>query len=359
MKISVHPDYENDSIYVAFSDDAFQEGKVAKTVRVSECISIDLGPDEELIGIDVLSASATVGSLSDLAVDTLIGVKEASELLGVKRPNFIRDFADRPDFPRPVAELATGRIWLKSQVEAYSKDRRRSRRKRVQVPAVSEILADLLTSDELSIRHGALAYYRSNLLLSEPHPPSIEDILAGSLEEDERAILKGQGDAESYIEAAYWIYTKYSEALKSYLCRFVSVDRAEEIKRDSFVLTLRAMQQGSIDLREQPLTRWLLSTAQSLLPDGVAPDTAQPARGLSDPLETLVKAKLYQAAMTDYEQSRAQLQNEAFVLHYLSEWTADEFVPASHSPEEALASARAQIDFRNRLAKVNKQLGSI
>ena len=33
---------------------------------------------------------------------------------------------DQPDFPRPVVELATGRVWLKSQVQSYLTLRRAS-----------------------------------------------------------------------------------------------------------------------------------------------------------------------------------------------------------------------------------------
>ncbi len=78
------------------------------------------------MGIDLISASRTVGDLSQLALDTLVGVKEASEILGVRKPNFIRDYANKPGFPRPVAELATGRVWMKSQIEGYARRKKRS-----------------------------------------------------------------------------------------------------------------------------------------------------------------------------------------------------------------------------------------
>jgi uncharacterized protein len=43
--------------------------------------------------------------------DDLVGVKEAADLFGVKRSNFVRDIAARADFPTPVADLASTRVW--------------------------------------------------------------------------------------------------------------------------------------------------------------------------------------------------------------------------------------------------------
>ena len=40
-------------------------------------------------------------------------------MASVKKPNFVRDIASRADFPKPVGVLASGRIWRKSEVEAF------------------------------------------------------------------------------------------------------------------------------------------------------------------------------------------------------------------------------------------------
>lgn len=57
-------------------------------------------------------------------VDRLMGTKEAARCLGVLPPNFVRDWASRADFPAPVANLSSGRVWLASDVERYETRRR-------------------------------------------------------------------------------------------------------------------------------------------------------------------------------------------------------------------------------------------
>ncbi len=56
-----------------------------------------------------------------------MGTREAARFLGVRPPNFVRDWAARPDFPAPLATLASGRVWLAADVEAYAAARRSPR----------------------------------------------------------------------------------------------------------------------------------------------------------------------------------------------------------------------------------------
>lgn len=49
----------------------------------------------------------------------LVGTKEAAALFGVRPSNFVRDWANRDDFPKPVATLARGRLWAREDVETY------------------------------------------------------------------------------------------------------------------------------------------------------------------------------------------------------------------------------------------------
>jgi len=53
-----------------------------------------------------------------------MGTREAARFLGVRPPNFVRDWASRPDFPSPLATLSSGRVWLASAVEEYAAGRR-------------------------------------------------------------------------------------------------------------------------------------------------------------------------------------------------------------------------------------------
>ena len=128
MKITVQADRENDQLYVALSEHALDAGSVARSVRVTDDIALDFDSADKLVGIDIMNASEHLDSgVENIEFNELVGVKEAAALVGVQRSNFVRDYADKPDFPRPVVELATGRVWLKSQVEEYRRNRKISR----------------------------------------------------------------------------------------------------------------------------------------------------------------------------------------------------------------------------------------
>lgn len=50
-----------------------------------------------------------------------MGVVEIARLLGVSRQRVNRIMHIYPDFPRPVKELAMGRVWDQSEVEEWVK----------------------------------------------------------------------------------------------------------------------------------------------------------------------------------------------------------------------------------------------
>lgn len=54
----------------------------------------------------------------------LVGTREAARLVGVRPPNFVRDWAGDPAFPAPVARLACGRVWRASDVIDFVATRR-------------------------------------------------------------------------------------------------------------------------------------------------------------------------------------------------------------------------------------------
>lgn len=98
-----------------------RRGAVARSIRVAEDIVLDLDERSHLIGIELLNASARL-DVDDLETGTreiIAGVKEAAEMLRVEKSNFVRDYANKPDFPAPIAELASGRFWLRSAIEQY------------------------------------------------------------------------------------------------------------------------------------------------------------------------------------------------------------------------------------------------
>jgi predicted DNA-binding transcriptional regulator AlpA len=51
----------------------------------------------------------------------LAGVAEIAALLGVSRQRVDQLVREHADFPKPVAELAAGRIWLKPEVVAWAR----------------------------------------------------------------------------------------------------------------------------------------------------------------------------------------------------------------------------------------------
>jgi predicted DNA-binding transcriptional regulator AlpA len=131
MHVVIHDDRENDLCYIALSPDALKAGAVARSVPATDDVTLDFGFDGRLLGIDVSSASRLLGPDRGVAsTDQLVGVKEAASLIGVRPSNFVRDHASRGDFPSPVAELATGRVWLRSAIIAYIESRENVNRRR-------------------------------------------------------------------------------------------------------------------------------------------------------------------------------------------------------------------------------------
>jgi uncharacterized protein YuzE len=107
-------------LYIAFRD-KLEKGEVAKTKELMPGVYGDFDSDDYLIGIEIVNTKRALGvAASDLRLSgELLGVKEAAELAGKDRANFLRDLASRPDFPRPVAHLASGQLWLSTDVERY------------------------------------------------------------------------------------------------------------------------------------------------------------------------------------------------------------------------------------------------
>lgn len=75
-----------------------------------------------LAGDDVL--------LSVEVTPQLVGVTEAAEILGWDRRR-VATYVSRGAFPEPVAALASGRVWRRDDVEAFGRDRRRRKGRRI------------------------------------------------------------------------------------------------------------------------------------------------------------------------------------------------------------------------------------
>jgi predicted DNA-binding transcriptional regulator AlpA len=51
----------------------------------------------------------------------LVGPAEVGEMLGVSRQRVDQIARDDPKFPKPEAELATGRVWKRAAIEKWAK----------------------------------------------------------------------------------------------------------------------------------------------------------------------------------------------------------------------------------------------
>lgn len=107
-------------LYISFRD-TLEKGEVSKTKEFIPGAYFDLDSDGKLVGIEIVNTERVLGiAVKDLHLSgELLGVKEAAELAGKDRANFLRDFASRPDFPKPVARVASGQLWLSKDVERY------------------------------------------------------------------------------------------------------------------------------------------------------------------------------------------------------------------------------------------------
>lgn len=140
----IEMDREHDVAYILVRPELRNlSRKVAQSLRVAEDVVLDLDKDGQLIGIELLRASARL-DLTDPAADAgdlIVGVKEAADMFGIEKSNFVRDFANKPDFPTPLAELASGRFWLRSEVQRYLRANPQNRRKQEPAYKVGDVVA--------------------------------------------------------------------------------------------------------------------------------------------------------------------------------------------------------------------------
>jgi uncharacterized protein YuzE len=118
--VYIERDKEFDLLYISLGHRS-PEGNVAQTEEVSPGVLFDLDAEGKLLGLEIANTKEVLGiPVADLRLSVeLLGVKEAAELTGKDRGNFIRDLARKPDFPEPVAHLASGQVWLSQDIEKY------------------------------------------------------------------------------------------------------------------------------------------------------------------------------------------------------------------------------------------------
>ena len=55
------------------------------------------------------------------AIPSIAGVAEAAEIMGWDKRRVVT-YLDRGSFPEPITSLASGRIWLREDVETYARE---------------------------------------------------------------------------------------------------------------------------------------------------------------------------------------------------------------------------------------------
>ena len=68
----------------------------------------------------------------------LVGSAEVGEILGVSRQRVSQIAASHDDFPSPEAALATGRVWLREAVVAWSQSRTQRQREAISMERLLE-----------------------------------------------------------------------------------------------------------------------------------------------------------------------------------------------------------------------------
>jgi predicted nucleotidyltransferase len=109
------------------TDDAVIElgGGVGLPAPTPDWVESRVDSGGRLIAIVIRQASEHLAP-AVLVDDTLLGTREAAAFFAVKPSNFVRDVASRDDFPAPVANLASTRVWRRGDLRAYQERRRSS-----------------------------------------------------------------------------------------------------------------------------------------------------------------------------------------------------------------------------------------
>lgn len=143
MKIVATHSIDADTAYLAFGDDR----EVVETVAPMDDVAIDLDAEGRIVGIEFVTASRVLhpSALQDSEKDELIGVTEIAEILGRRKQNVAQHYTRKEDFPRPVAELPTGRYWRRGDVEAWWESSAVGRAERAETAAIAEA-AEWLTN---------------------------------------------------------------------------------------------------------------------------------------------------------------------------------------------------------------------
>jgi predicted DNA-binding transcriptional regulator AlpA len=331
MKIYFQVDSESNSLYIGFVP-VDNDRPVARTSELTGGIFGDFDSEGRLLGLDFEDVDATVieGDLSTFEIDQLVGVKEASELIGIERSNFVRDYANRPGFPSPVVELGSGRIWLRSDIDSYLRRNRPTKATRWQLVNVLQTMRE---RDEMAFRHVALTHFdRAFLDSASAEPPSLESVALENLEQDWKlASTVREGSLDSFVSAGETLFKKYYSCSKSLLIALLDEsfqDKTDNLFREIWATAFREMQISPTDMiAAGNFTRWLLRLIYGTLDSYQIPiDTTMSARlSLSyDPLSETVILQEFQRASSQFVRTRADREARKLIAEYVDSLSLEE-----------------------------------
>jgi hypothetical protein len=98
---------------------------ISDSLERVNAVALKAGFGGKAVQIEAKTEADRVAELVSQGIPEIVGVAEIKEVLEVRTRQQVGQLAERDDFPRPVAELKAGRIWLRSDIEEF---RRRWRR---------------------------------------------------------------------------------------------------------------------------------------------------------------------------------------------------------------------------------------
>ena len=123
---SVYVDRERGSTEISvYVSAASVRQAVSEGLEQANAAAVKAGADAVVVAVEAKSERERINELANEGIPEVVGVAEIQEILKVNTRQQVGQLAERSDFPAPVAELRAGRIWLRSDIEAFGKQWRR------------------------------------------------------------------------------------------------------------------------------------------------------------------------------------------------------------------------------------------
>lgn len=121
MKVTIRVHEKEDKLVIYFGS---LNRKLSGTCEPG--VNLFFTPLGKIGRLEIYPASELLGTkdLTRINFGQLVGLAEVANIMKVKKPNFIRDFIKTNRFPKPIVELASGKIWDIEDVENFKESYR-------------------------------------------------------------------------------------------------------------------------------------------------------------------------------------------------------------------------------------------